>query len=265
MPPLVVFMSDFGLRDPYVAQVKAVIKSKAPLIEVLDLCHEVPAFCILCASYMLYSSFKWFPENTVFLSVIDPGVGSGRRALACRAFNRFFIAPDNGLLWQILSEDKESRAFVIDEELIGVHEVSYTFHGRDIFAPAAAKLALTKNLSSVGYEVPLESLVKLSIKSVCREDDFDCFKVIHIDRFGNIVLSAMKNEYKLPDYGSRVLVKVNDKLSEAVVERTFSKVKEGELVVYYNSFNFIELGVFMNDASKRLGVKVGDKICIKRG
>ena len=264
MASLVVFMSDFGLRDPYVAQVKAVIKSRFPLVEVLDLCHEVPAFCISCASYMLYSSFKWFPEDTVFLSVIDPGVGSGRRALACRSFNRFFIAPDNGLLWQILSEDEESKAFVIDEELIGAREVSYTFHGRDIFAPAAAKLALTKNLYSVGYEVPVESLVKLSIKSVCREDDFECFRVIHVDRFGNTVLSAMKNEYKLPEYGSKVLVKTGDKLSEAVVERTFSRVKEGELAIYYNSFNFIELGVFMGSASEKMGVRVGDKVCIKR-
>ncbi len=263
MAGLICFMSDFGLRDPYVAQVKAVLLARSPGSRIVDLAHEIPPFCVSCGSYILYSSYKWFPENTVFLCVIDPGVGSERRALVCRAHGRFFVGPDNGLLWQVLAEDPGASIYSIDVERLGVERVSSTFHGRDVFAPAAAAVSQGRDPAELGTRVSFDSLVKLPIRNVWERGAYKCFRVIHVDRFGNTVLSATREDFTLPELGSRIeLLLPGGRSIKAWVEKTFSRVSVGEALVYYNSFDFIEIAVNMGSASRKLGLNVGDEVCI---
>ncbi|MFP5238210.1 MAG: S-adenosyl-l-methionine hydroxide adenosyltransferase family protein, partial [Acidobacteriota bacterium] len=156
----VALLTDFGLDDPYVGQMKGALAMHGPCVPVLDLCHNVVPYNMLQAGFILRASCGHFPPGTVFVNVVDPGVGGARRIVILEALDRFFLAPDNGLLTMILEAAPDCRAYEVDQ----AHFVaaSATFHGRDIFAPLAVRLALGAGPDVLGRQTDPAGLVRLS-------------------------------------------------------------------------------------------------------
>lgn len=261
---IVGFITDFGLSDPYVGQVKGVMLSLNPGLRIVDLGHLIEPFCVTCGAYVVYSSYKFLPTGSGLLAVVDPGVGSDRRALIAEAFDRVFVGPDNGILWQVLSEDPSSKIYTISEDAIKLDwERSSTFHGRDLFGPAMA-MALKYGVDHVaGERVDRETLVRLELRWVQVTDGGHCFRVVYIDRFGNIALSATLRDYTLPPMGSEARIVVRGVERRVRVLPSFSHAEKGGIVAYFNSFGFLEIAVNQGSASRLLNVGVGDRICLR--
>ncbi len=265
---IVAFISDFGLRDPYVGVVHAVLESLgAGRIRVIDVAHELPAFSIQAGAYMLYTSYRYFSRGTVFLVVVDPGVGSERRPVVIVTRNYFFVGPDNGVLWPAASEDGIVNVYVIENDALMLKPVSASFHGRDVFAPTAAFIALGGDPSTVGRRLDPSALVKLELLTPCKPSNgrLDA-RVVYIDRFGNVALSLKGEEcYRrlCRKEGKRLKVCVKGSCTEAVCARVFSVVEQGTLVLYLNSFWFLELAVNLGSAAEKLNVSIGDEVTIE--
>ncbi|MGH2515300.1 MAG: SAM hydrolase/SAM-dependent halogenase family protein, partial [Ktedonobacterales bacterium] len=185
--PLVALLTDFGTRDGYVGVMKGVILSIAPETQLVDLTHEIPPQHVHAGAWVLHTSWRAFPLGSVFLCVVDPGVGTSRRPIAVRAGGRLFVGPDNGLFSYILVEAKVERAVVLDKPLYHLPTPSATFHGRDIFAPCAAHLAREILLDAVGTPVPVESLARLPLSHPEWRDDTLVGHILHVDTFGNLI------------------------------------------------------------------------------
>lgn len=261
---IVGFLTDFGLSDPYVGQVKAVMLSLNPSLRIVDLGHLIEPFCVTCGAYMVYSSYRFLPYGSGLLAVVDPGVGSERRALIAEAFGRVFVGPDNGILWQVLSEDDSSSIYTISEDAIELGwEKSSTFHGRDLFGPAMA-LALKYGIDHVaGERVHRETLVRLELRWSQVTSEGHCFRVVYIDRFGNVALSATLKDYSLPPIGSEVRVVAGGVERKVRVLPSFSHAEKGGIVAYFNSFGFLEIAVNQGSAARVLNVGTGDRVCLR--
>ncbi len=263
---LIAFVSDFGLRDPYVGVVHAVIERLGlGRVKVIDVAHDIPSFSIMAGAYVLYTSYRYFPEGTVFLVVVDPGVGSGRRAVAVETERYYFVGPDNGVLWPAIEEDGPLKAWSIENEALMLKPVSASFHGRDVFAPAATFIALGGDPSALGPEVSPTSLQRLGLIQSCSKPPLRA-RIVYVDRFGNAALSLRGRDcYKLVCSGGSVTVCSQRKCMRARCMRVFSEARPGELVLYVNSFEFLELAINLGSASEALGVGVGDEVSIEPG
>ena len=272
MRKVIALLTDFGIKDPYVGMMKAVITSINPEAVIIDLTHDVPKYSILWGAHILKISYKYFPKGTIFTVVIDPGVGSSRRAIIIESTNYLFVGPDNGVLIPAAKDDGILRVYEIKADVAGLPQISYTFHGRDIFAPTAAYLSLGIKPSSLGKPIPKENLVTTEElpKEPQRINEYEVItKVVHIDDFGNLILSTnlsyLKQLLKV-DVGDLVSIKVVNKDGSYVARvcRTFSEVAEGELAVYEGSYRLAEVAVFKGSASRLLSVNVGDELIISR-
>ncbi len=183
---LIVFISDFGLQDAYVGIVKGVISGISPRTNVIDLTHEIPPGDIRRAAVMLWQSEPYFPPGTIFLGVVDPGVGSARKAIICRTARGLFVGPDNGLV-SYLWKDLRMQKWEIDQTTNSKGLSSNTFHGRDLFAPVAAKLANGMAVESFGPLV--ENILTLEPPVLSIEKNVIRGEVLFSDHFGNIVTS----------------------------------------------------------------------------
>ncbi len=234
-------------------------------MRVIDVAHDIPKFDITAGAYVLYSIHRYAPRGAIFLVVVDPGVGGPREPIAVETRNYYLVGPNNGILWPVIEEDGFVKAVRLDNDAFWVKPVSYTFHGRDIFAPAATMLALGVDIESLGSNLPPEKLIKLHLRSVDRVNRSVCMRVVYIDEFGNVSLSATQYDKVLETVCGSGKVKVYTGDSERVARcaRTFSEVGRGELALYYNSFGFVELAVYMGSAARQLGLNRGDKVCLE--
>jgi len=179
----IVLLTDFGLSDPFVGQMKGVIAGIAPGAHVLNLCHEVPPLNIMVAAMFLRGSCRYFPPGSIFIVVVDPGVGTGRKSVILKACDQYFVGPDNGCLWPMTELDESWQAVQIENPAYMLPEISATFHGRDIFAPAAAHLANGVPMSDFGSRV--ESLVPLAKSEIEFDEKKIRAEIVHFDHFGN--------------------------------------------------------------------------------
>jgi len=185
----IVLLTDFGCADPFAGQMKGVIAGIAPDAHVIDLCHEVPPLNVVVAGVFLNGSWKYFPEGTIFVVVVDPGVGTDRNAIAMKAHNRYFVGPDNGCMWTVIQRDIDLPGnggrvtYSIENKDYMLKEISSTFHGRDIFAPVAAYIYNGLNLEELGPEV--KSLKPIDVQMPEIEKGKIHGKIIYIDHFGN--------------------------------------------------------------------------------
>ncbi len=187
MPRHIALLTDFGLADPYVGQMKGALLRHAPDAILVDLSHQVLPFNILQAGFFLNSSQTYFPVGTIFLAVVDPGVGSSRRILLAEVDGRFFFAPDNGLLTQLLHGAPDA---VVREVTPGAPAAaSATFHGRDVFALLAARLANGEGPETLGQRLDPQGVVRMAGASPVREGNALRTTVLHVDRFGNCLLN----------------------------------------------------------------------------
>jgi len=272
---IIAFLTDFGTKDPYAAAMKAVALSIAPNVRLVDITHEIKPFDIEEASFTLLAAYQYFPPGTIFVVVVDPGVGSGRRPILIETQNYFFIGPDNGVLVPAAEEDGIKRVIVLDNPRYHRHPVSASFHGRDIFTPAAAWLVRGIPPHELGSETSPSTLVKSKLKLEAKaEPGKITLKAIHIDVFGNTILSTRWN--KLAELAKRagITLEIGAKLNvvnlssgktaEAIVERVFSIVPEGTLVLYRDSFDFAELAVNQGSAARLLAIRKGDTIALEQ-
>ncbi len=250
---LITFLSDFGTSDSYVGEVKGVLASLAPGAAVTDITHDISPGNIRAAAHILARTWHRFPGGTVHLVVVDPGVGGDRAPLAVESGGHFFVGPDNGVLTAVFinAAPRVTRIPVPDG-------AAATFHGRDLFAPAAARLALGHRLDQVGEpaEQPPVQLVHpvpwYQGKSVIGE-------VLYVDRFGNLVTNL--TEDLVPAYA---ILEVED-FEIGPVRRTFGDVPTGELLAYIGSGNTVEIAVRDGSATRRLGIGVGGRIRVRLG
>jgi hypothetical protein len=242
---IITLLTDFGTADSYVAEVKGVLLCRAPGVTLVDVSHDVPPGDIRAASFILSRMWHRFPEGTVHLAVVDPGVGTTRRALAAHARRHLFVAPDNGLL----SPLAEDARFV---ELPVPPDVAPTFHGRDVFAPAAAQLASGTALAHLGPPVTDPYLSPLPAP---RRDGAGWMgEVIYVDRFGTLITN-MPGERVAP--GARVRIGATD---AGPLRRTFGDVGRGAVVAYVGSGGTVEVALHDGSATAALGVGVGAEV-----
>ena len=259
---VVAYMSDFGWNDPYAGIVRGIVdKLSGGRVKLIDLTHDIPAFNILAGAYVLYTSYRYFRHGTVFLVVVDPGVGTRRRAVAIVTRHYYFVGPDNGVLYPAAAEDGIEAVYNITNEDIYLKPVSMGFHGRDIFAPAATLLALGVNPLTFGDPIDPDDLVKLTLRGKCDEGTVTA-KAVYIDHFGNVALGLESTCVDKLCAGGSVQVVAPAGTFTARCLPVFSHGKPGELVFYLNSLGFPELAVNLGSAAERLAVRVGDEVTL---
>ncbi|MGF1470847.1 MAG: S-adenosyl-l-methionine hydroxide adenosyltransferase family protein, partial [Rubrobacteraceae bacterium] len=227
------FLSDFGFAGDFVGTCKGVIAGIAPGVPVIDVTHDVPEFDIESGAEILQHATRYMPEGAVYLAVVDPGVGTGRRALALRTREgSFLVGPDNGLLVPAASHlGGVSKAVELTDDRYLRHPVSSTFHGRDIFAPAAAYLAAETEMSELGLRVDPDSLVPLALPGVEAGPDATYkARLLDLARYGNARLSVLAEELSL-EYGAPLEVDCGDGEMPVRYCATFGDANAGELVL----------------------------------
>jgi S-adenosylmethionine hydrolase len=257
------FLSDFGLADDFVGTCKGVMLSVAPGLSVIDLTHDVPGFEIEAGAEILEHATRYMPCGAIYLAVVDPGVGTARRALALGTRSgSHLVGPDNGLLVPAAEAlGGISEAVVLNDQRYHVHPVSNTFHGRDVFAPVAAHLAAGVVLSKLGEAADPSSLVRLDLPGVEEGGAGEgvTARIISIDRYGNARLSITHEESKL-EYGASVRIDVGDGEMPIRYLETFGSARAGELVLVPDSHWRLSLAINEGSATDALGLKVGGRV-----
>jgi len=268
-PPTIVFMTDFGVIDDSVAICRGVMYSVMPTVRIVDLSHEVKPFSILDGARFLEGATPYYPAGTVFVTVIDPGVGSRRKAIVARSKRgQFFVLPDNGLLTLVEQRDgiEAVREITNTDWMIGT-KLSSTFHGRDIFSPVGAHLARGDDWTTVGPEMAAGSLVRLQLQTAKFDERGLTATVIATDGpFGNLVTNVSAEEFAKLGYqrGQDVPVKVGDKEMTMKFVNTFSDVALGQPLLYIDSRGFLGLAVNQNYFSAVYGVHPPAGLAIPR-
>lgn len=242
----ITLLTDFGTADGYVAAMKGVIASICPDAAIDDATHAIPQGDVAAAAFALARFWRLYPPGTVHVVVVDPGVGGDRRAIAARADGRLLVAPDNGVLSRVFAAEAPDAIVSLDDPSYHRTPVSATFHGRDIFAPAAAHLARGEPPAALGS--PVDDPVGLPWPSPSRgRDDEVIGEVVHVDRFGNLITN-------LPAAWTRRAreVRVGD-VGIGPTRRTYADVERGELVALIGSLGLLEVSVRDGSAAERLG------------
>jgi S-adenosylmethionine hydrolase len=255
---IITLLTDFGTQDYFVGAMKGVILSKNPNAQIVDITHEIPPQDIESAAFNLLSCYRSFPRGSIHVAVVDPGVGSARRALIIECASRFFVGPDNGLFSWICEREIQWRAVNATNKRFFHHPVSNTFQGRDIFAPIAATLSLGRELNQFGPFV--EDIVRLESLEPTRIDDQTIHgRVVHIDRFGNCVTNLTKK--MLGSAGSakawRMAVGGHELNS---FHPFFAEANPGEVFCTNGSAGFLEISVRNASAAKLLRVERGQAV-----
>ena len=254
---VIALLTDFGTKDYFVGAMKGAILSVNENAKIIDITHEIPPQDVRSASFTLRTCYKNFPPKTIFVAVVDPGVGSNRRAILFETDDYYFVAPNNGLLSFVFDEKTNFRVFELKNEKFFAEKVSQTFHGRDIFAPVAAHLSKSVQPSEFGKEVrdfvhhKTARPRKVSAEKVEAE-------VIHIDYFGNLVTNLevkdLHEKFSLEIGTSRV-----DKL-----QNFFAEAEKSEVFMILGSAGFLEVVAFRDSAANLLNAKIGQKILMTK-
>ena len=262
----ITFLTDFGLEDDFVGTCHGVLKRIAPEAQIIDITHGIRPGHVLQAALMLANTLPYMPAG-VHLAVVDPGVGSGRRPLALRdAEGRLYVGPDNGLL--IPAADRfggVAEAHELANPEYALDSVSRTFHGRDLFAPAAAHLSLGVALAELGPPVDPEALVHLDLPQPEVGQSRIRAVVLGVDRFGNVALNLSREHLDSVSIvpGMRVELAARGNRYYAVAARTFADAPPGELILYEDSYRSVAIAVSRGSAAAVLGVEEGAEIILQ--
>ena len=245
--------SDFGLADHYVGVMKGVIASIDPGLQIIDICHEIPACSVADGAFVIAQSCRFFPAGTVHAVVVDPGVGTSRRPIVVESGGHYFVAPDNGVLSQVY-EKGSYQARVIDVERHALQPVSRTFHGRDVFAPVAARLAAGQAFEEFGE--PAGACVQLASTIPQQTAPGKWLgRILRIDRFGNIVTSFPVALLEQAEGGFLLLA---GKLQVSSRAEAYGQAEAGNAFAIAGSSGYVEVSVARQSAANRAGVRVGD-------
>jgi len=287
--PLITALTDFGTADGYVGTMKGVILGIVPQARLVDISHEIAPQNLRQAAYVLYTAYPFFPPHTVHLIVVDPGVGSARRPIALRTPVGTFVAPDNGVLSYVIAREQVEAVVELSDPRYRLSQVSHTFHGRDVFAPAAAHLAAGVPIAALGP--PVDDPVTFPTPRLEIAPDAITGEVLHADHFGNVITSigqlvwsgdelllepafekgergqpARSNQVerghfaRLDSGAARVAVAGHEIRG---VHRTYAQKARGETLALVGSEGHLEIAVREGSAAQRLGLRPGDEVILR--
>jgi S-adenosyl-L-methionine hydrolase (adenosine-forming) len=264
-PRIITMTTDFGTVDAYVAIMKGVILSLAPNTTIVDLSHEVRPQYVSGAAYILRSAYRYFPSDAIHLAVVDPGVGTSRKALALRSSHGYFVGPDNGLFSPVLEDQKlvdiesgrlqgDVSAVELNDPTYWLDHVSQTFHGRDIFAPATAYLASGVQVEKLGQKLDMIQLV--TQHSPVEHNGAVYGTIIHLDRFGNAVTNVP---------GKMLPSSPRFDIAGRTLSGLATSYQEERVVAILGSTGFVEIAARNASAADTLGLRVGDPLVVRNG
>jgi len=257
---IVSLLTDFGVRDAYVGAMKGVILGICPAVTLVDISHEVSKHDVLQGAFILSQASPYFPEGSIHLAVVDPGVGTARRRIIVQGGRCFYVGPDNGVLSLAVKGEGVVKAVEIRSEEYFLPRLSRTFEGRDIFAPVAAHLARGVDIDEFGPEI--RSLVSLSIAEPERRGGEILGEVIHIDGFGNITTNISENMVGEIAVGASVEVIIGRVSKTTPFCRTYGEVPAKSPLLTLGSSGFLEVAVNQGSAEKLFKAKVGDRVTL---
>jgi len=276
--PLVTLTTDFGTADGYVGTMKGVILSIAPDAQLVDISHEIAPQNVRQAAYVLYTAYPFFPPHTVHLVVVDPGVGSARRPIALRTPAGYFVGPDNGVFSYVMACEPVEALVELRDPRYRLPQVSHTFHGRDVFAPAAAHLAAGVPITALGPPV----LDPVTFPPPCLEITPEGItgEVLHADRFGNVITSigrlvwsedelSFEPAFRKAGGGGWARFKAGEAAivvagrEIAGVHHTYAEVAPGDVLALVGSEGHLEIAVREGSAARRLGLRSGDRVVLR--
>jgi len=254
---IITITTDFGLADPYVAMMKGVILSIHSAARLVDLTHQIRPGFVLQAAGLIRETFIYFPDGTVHLAVVDPGVGGARRSIALEAGGHFFVGPDNGLFWPILHDHPENKPVHLTESKYFLSRISHTFHGRDLFSPVAAHLSLGVPLERFGPVI--NDPVELALPKPRGKGDTLHGQILRLDNFGNLITNIHRTELERFLESARPVIRVGD-LDVEKFGHIYSDVEEGEALALIGSSGWLEIAVNLGRAAEYTGLDTGEII-----
>jgi S-adenosyl-L-methionine hydrolase (adenosine-forming) len=252
---MITLTSDFGLKDSYVSEMKGVILTINPHATIVDVTHGVEKFNIGMCAFMLASVASYFPKGTVHLAVVDPGVGTERRAILIQTKQGFFVGPDNGVLMLAAQNQGIEHIYELTNTKFMLPKVSSTFHGRDVFAPAVAHLDMGVKVSEFGPEI--NDAVTPEFVSAKKRNDSFIGEVLHVDGFGNIITNI--NQKELSDVKT-VNIKMQNLKLKLPFGKTYAQAKPQQPIALIGSHGFLEIALNQASAAKKLHAKAGASI-----
>lgn len=259
---IVTLLSDFGLKDGYVAQMKGAVLDKSPDAKIIDISHEIERHNIAMGSFVLETTVPYFPKGTIHVAVVDPGVGSDRKAIVIECESGLLVGPDNGLMARASEKLGLKSTRQIQGSFLDTRNVSNTFHGRDIFARVAGLLAAGKKPEDMGERV--SKLKKLNIAPPeFGEGKLTC-QVLHIDNFGNIITNAEKEQFRKVA-GTRGKITIRSRKGEfgARIVKSYFELDPATVGVLMGSQGYLEIAVRERSASEKLDLKPLDELEIR--
>ena len=259
--PTIGLLTDFGFDDTYVGLMKCVMADIAPEAATIDLCHEVPPQNILSGAYLAATAIPYLPEGAVLMGVVDPGVGTERRAVAVRTGENFLVGPDNGLFELVLRNREADEVVALENDEFFRSTVSSTFHGRDVFAPVAAHIASGVALEEIGPSVDPDTLEGLPpCDPFFRANHIECH-VIHIDRFGNLITNITREE--MQEWLEEAAPRIEIEGTHVGLEETFEASQGGQPLAYFGSTGQLEIAINNGNAERYFGANQGTTILIE--
>lgn len=258
MSRIITLTTDFGLKDHYVSVMKAVILGISPDVRMVDISHDIPAQDIMAGAWVIKNAAFHFPEETVHLVVVDPGVGTSRHPICLKVNGQYFVGPDNGI-FSLLVDEFNFEAYRLNNKKFWRSSVSKTFHGRDVFAPVAAHLSAGIHPREMGE--PITELVTYHWAVPLADYDGLQGWVVHIDRFGNLITNISQELIKKHIGRRKVKIYVGNTMIKKLVH-TFADVEEGDPAAFIGSSGMLEIGINKGNASRLLSVDKGAQISL---
>jgi S-adenosylmethionine hydrolase len=258
---IITFLTDFGTKSGYVAQMKGVLSSLAPNVRVLDITHEITPQDIVEGAFVLLTTVPYYPIGTVHLAVVDPGVGTDRKGIIITTKSHILIGPDNGLLIPTARYLGDFTVYEITNKEFMLNTISNTFHGRDIFTPVAAHILKGVPFEKIGKKT--NKYIDLDFGQGLITNKSATGKIIHIDSFGNIItnISGIKLK-KVLNFDKKIKITLKGKQREIMFVKSYNFVKKGQLLATIGSSNYLEIGLNQGNAAHKLGIKPDDKMKI---
>jgi S-adenosylmethionine hydrolase len=256
---VITLTTDFGTRDYYVATMKGVIYSINPAARIVDITHEIEKQAVTEAGIVLKSTIRYFPTRSIHVAVVDPGVGGARRPILVESGGHWFIGPDNGIFTFACGPD--ARAWELTDPSVRLQSVSDTFHGRDVFSPAAAHLSLGRAADRFGP--PVQELTKVPTRAPLTFHDRVLGEVIHVDSFGNLITNISREIIEELVTAGDITVELSGRLVTGLA-RTYTDADPGSLIALIGSTNLLEIAVRDGNAHRKLGMGRGDPVVMVR-
>jgi len=255
---IITFLTDFGSKGGYVAQMKGVVLSITDS-KLIDITHDIMPHDIREGAFVLQNSVVYFPVGTVHLAVVDPAVGTNRRGIIVATKSHILVGPDNGLLMPVAHFLGGFTVYEITNNKYMLNSISNTFHGRDVFSPVAAHIVNEVPFEEIGSRI--YNFIDMDFGKGKITDRTATGKIIYVDNFGNIVTNIEGAQIRdILDYGSKLMAFIGDKQKEISFVKSYSFVEKGQLLATTGGSNLIEIGLNQGNAARELGIKIDDEI-----